>query len=274
MAATAKCTIMEIATQNPERTVARQASEWRDDLIQERHRAALAQDRASYLRAVKADLDTAGIAVLRDFFTLECLDRMREVVRQRYDYCLGGPARKALIGSDLEGTIFFDLAKSDLVQDLSNPILRPFGYQVDRSDVYPAMNILQGKKAQDAIHNYHFDATFLTLAVPVFMPDSSAPQRGSFRIWPNVRSFSTSWLLHKIWWRMMGTRWIRDRFRSVTVDFEPGSLYFFYGFRSWHGTCDLDDASLRANCLINVGGPLFYRDKKKSLLPRHERVEL
>jgi hypothetical protein len=243
------------------------------DLVQASHRCGLGSDRNRYIRAIKRDLDTAGIAVLRNFFTPAAMAQMREAVDRNRDHCLGGPQRKALIGGELEGTIFFDFARSDFVQDVCNPILRPFGYWVDKSDVYPAMNILQGNKANDAIHNYHFDATFLTLAVPVVMPTASSPKRGSFRIWPNVRRFSTGWLQEKFFWRVMNSRWLRDCFRSMTVDFEPGCLYLFYGSRSWHGTGDLDETSLRANCLINVGGPFFYRDKRRPLLPRPDRVE-
>jgi hypothetical protein len=159
------------------------------------------------------------------------------------------------------------------VQTLSNLILRPFGYRVDKTDVYPTMNILQGPKARDAINGFHFDATFITLAMPIIMPDANLPRRGSFRIWPNVRRFSTGWARNKFFCRIMTTPILRDRFRQLTIDFEPGNLYFFYGFRSWHGTGDLDEASLRANCLLNVGGPFFYRNLKKTLLPRSERSE-
>lgn len=234
-----------------------------DDLIQAAHRAAFTTNRTIYVREIKQDLDTRGIATLSNFFTPTALQQMRETVHHCYDTCLGKPERKPLIGGELRGTIFFDFAMSDFVQDVCNPILRPFGYQVDKTDVYPVLNLLQGAKARDAIHNYHFDATFLTLAVPIIMPDATSSRRGSFRIWPNVRRFSTSYLREKVSWRVMRTRWLRDRFRNLTIDFVPGNLYFFYGFRSWHGTGDLDEISLRANCLINVGGPFFYRDKKK-----------
>jgi hypothetical protein len=241
-----------------------------DDLIQPDHRLAFTNDRPRFVRNIKRDLDTRGIAVLQNFFTPAAVEKMREAALERYDACLGGAERKYLVGDDLEGSIFLQIASSDFVQEVSNPILRPFGYQVDRTDVYPVLNVLQGAKAQDAINNYHFDATFLTLAVPVIMPDATWAKRGSFRIWPNVRRFSTGWIREKFFWRVMRTRLLRDFFTSLTVDFVPGNLYFFYGFRSWHGTGDLDETALRANCLINVGGP---RKTKKALLPRSERVE-
>ncbi len=51
--------------------------------------------------------------------------------------------------------------------------------------------------------------------------------------------------------------------RNYAVNFVPGSLYFFYGFRSLHGTDELDSRQVRANCLMNFGGPFFDLQKGK-----------
>jgi len=244
-----------------------------EEMIQPEYLPALLTDPRSLARRVKPELDTRGFAMLPGFFTPAALEVMRETAYQRREYCVGSEKRKPLIGAELQGTVFYQIAKSDWVQALSNPILRPFGYQVDKDDVYPAVGILQGSNSQDAVYDFHFDATCLTLAVPVIMPDASRPLHGSFRIWPNVRQFSTSWLKNKFYWRVMRTTWLRDRFRNFTVDFHPGNLYLFYGFRSWHGVDTLDETSLRVNCLINVGGPFFHQTKKKPLLRPSERYE-
>jgi hypothetical protein len=233
------------------------------DVIRDGHRADFMMDERGYAERVSRQLDTRGIAVLEEFFTATGLEKMRKVVRDSHEHCLGGSARRHLTGGELDGTIFFDFAKSEFVQTLSNMVLRQFGYQVDRDDVYPVLNLLLGQKSTNAIRQYHFDATFLTLALPVIMPDTDSSRRGSFRIWPNVRRFSTNRLEEKLYWRLMRIPWLRDRFSAVTVDFKPGNLYLFYGFRSWHGIDDLDERFMRANCLINVGGPFFYLRKHR-----------
>jgi hypothetical protein len=244
-----------------------------NEMIQPQYWVSIQNDPRAVARKVKHDIDTRGVAVLQDFFTPKALDLMRHTALERYEYCLGSEVRKPLIGDDLLGTIFFQIAKSDWVQAVSNPILRPFGYHVDKDDVYCAMNILHGAKSRDGIYGYHFDATLLTLAVPVIMPNPNSERRGPFRIWPNVRQFSTGWFQEKYYWRIMRVRRLRNRFPTFTVDFRPGDLYLFYGFRSWHGVDDLDETSLRVNCLINVGGPYFQKMKNKPLLPRSERCE-
>jgi hypothetical protein len=243
------------------------------EMIKPNYWAELHDDPRALARIVKHDLDAHGVAMLQDFFTPKALEVMRQTADERYEYCLGSEVRKPLIGEDLLSTVFFQIAKSDWVQAISNPILRPFGYRVDKDDVYCAMNILHGAKSRDGIYGYHFDATLLTLAVPVVIPDPTSERRGSFRIWPNVRRFSTGWFQEKYYWRIMRIQRLRDRFRTFTVDFRPGNLYLFYGFRSWHGVDDLDETSLRVNCLINVGGPYFHKAKGKLLLPRRERYD-
>lgn len=232
-----------------------------EDLIQSKYRTTLAADRSELARKIKRDLDTRGIAELPNFFTPEALERMRDDVRRNYEICLGGPKLKALFREELNGTIFGELSASDFIHDVCNRIVEPFCRHIDKSEIYPVLNIIEGPKGLVNVNVHHFDATYVTLAVPVVMPPADAPSRGPFRIWPNVRDFSTNWLKNKFFWRIMRIPFLRDRFRNLTVDFVPGNLYFFYGFRSWHGIGDYDGSTLRANCLINAGGPYETRDK-------------
>lgn len=233
-----------------------------EELIQPEYRAALAADRRKFAHDIQRRLDEVGIATLPNFFTPAALQRMRDEVQAKYEICLGGPTLKPLYAEELAGTSFHEMAKSDFVQDVCNVILESFGYKIEKPDVYPVLNVLEGPKGLRNVNVFHFDATFITLAVPVVMPGPDATLRGPFRIWPNVRAFSTSWLKNKFFWRIMRLPRLRDRFRQLSVDFVPGNLYFFYGFRSWHGIGEFDGAQLRANCLINAGGPFFDRDKK------------
>ena len=125
------------------------------------------------------------------------------------------------------------------------------------------MNILTGEQGQDTVREWHFDATYLTIAMPVVMPPPSGERDGKFRIWPNVRPFSQNKLQHKLYCNLAKTGAFQKIARNYAVNFIPGSLYFFYGFRSLHGTDELDARQVRANCLINFGGPFFDLQKGK-----------
>ena len=157
------------------------------------------------------------------------------------------------------------MAFSDFVIQLANDILAPFHVHLESSDIHPAMNILIGDQGQDTVRGWHFDATYLTIAMPVVMPSPNGTRDGKFRIWPNVRQFSQSSLQNKLYCNLFKLAAVRQLARSQAINFIPGNLYFFYGFRSYHGTEELDASQLRANCLINFGGPMFDLQKGKAI---------
>ena len=213
---------------------------------------------------VSLGLDRDGLAVIEKFFRPDALEQMNAYALGKLDFCTNGKRRIPLVGKDLKGTIFFDMAKSDLLVRISNALLRKFKYSVAAEDIYPVLNILHGPVCQDGVHSFHFDASFLTAAIPVAMGDRSRVNRGQFRIYPNVRSFSTNWVLNKFYWNVMKLEVTRRVLAHRYVDFEVGNLYFFYGFRSYHCTEPLDVDLLRINCLLNIGGPVFDQMKKKN----------
>ena len=166
-------------------------------------------------------------------------------------YMLVGSYSSNIYGSDRS------TQDADFVIQLANDILEPFHVRLNASDIHPVMNILVGEQGQDTVRSWHFDATYLTIAMPVVMPEPTGQLDGKFRIWPNVREFSQSKLRDRIYSNLARVELLRKAVNHFSVNFVPGNLYFFYGFRSYHGTEELDVKKLRANCLINFGGPLF-----------------
>jgi hypothetical protein len=233
-----------------------------EDLMTDAIKQRMENDFDGFMRSVSRSLDTDGIAAIEGFFKPDALEQMKTYALGKLDFCTKGK-RTPLVGDDLKGTIFFDMAKSQLLVRISNALIQKFAYSVSAEDIYPVVNILHGPATQDGVHAFHFDASFLTAAVPVSMGDRSRVNRGQFRIYPNLRSFSTNWLLNKFYWNVMKLKLARDRLKHTFVDFEVGNLYLFYGYRSYHGTEPLDVDILRVNCLLNIGGPGFDETKKK-----------
>jgi hypothetical protein len=220
-------------------------------------------DYAGLVRRIRTAMDETGLAVLEKFIHPDFLAELRSSVDQLTPLCYEGNKRKPLIGSELENTGFYELAFSDFVIQLANDILDAFNVHVEAADIHPAMNILVGEQGQDTVKGWHFDATYLTIAAPVVMPSPTGERDGKFRIWPNVRRFSQSPWQNRIYWKLAKIDWLRRVVRNFAINFVPGNLYFFYGFRCYHGTDELDTNQLRANCLINFGGPLFDLEKGK-----------
>jgi hypothetical protein len=222
-------------------------------------RELIERDYDGLVRAIKRDMDDKGLAVAQDFISPEFLAEMRSCADRLTPVCYEGGKRKPLIGAELDGTVFAEVAFSEFLLRLTNDLLAGFGVRLGRQDVYPAMNILLGPHGQALVKGWHFDATYLTVAVPVTMPPAAVPDSGQFRIWPNVRRFSQNKLFHRLYSNLMRLAVVRRLVKSYVINFIPGNLYFFYGFRSYHGTDLLDPDHKRVNCLINCGGPMYDR---------------
>lgn len=231
--------------------------------VNSRYQQELRAGYAGLVQRVRDDIDHKGMAVLENFIHPDFLAKLQSSVEQLTPLCYAGEKRKPLIGSELQDTVFWEFTFSDFTIQLANDILSPFHVHLDAADIHPALNILVGKQGQDTVGGWHFDATYLTIAMPVVMPPPNATGDGKFRIWPNVRRFSQSTLQHRIYSKLAQIGALRKIVKNYAINFVPGNLYFFYGFRSYHGTDALDSTQCRANCLINFGGPLFDLQKGK-----------
>jgi len=230
--------------------------------ISDGYRDEIAKDYTGFVARIRASIDTDGIAVLEKFVHPDFLAEMRTSVDQLTPLCYQGGKRKYLGTLELKGTAFYEVTFSDFVMQLVNDILGAYQVHVEAADIHPVLNILVGEKGQDSVRGWHFDATYLTIAMPVVMPPAGE-RDGKFRIWPNLRAFSQSKWRNKMYWKLANFGWFQRMTRNFAINFIPGNLYFFYGFRSYHGTEELDSSQLRANCLMNFGGPFFDLEKGK-----------
>jgi hypothetical protein len=231
--------------------------------VNDRYRDEIRNDYEGLIRRIRATLDDRGMAILEDFIHPDFLAELRSTVDRLTPWCYEGGKRRPLVGSDLENTAFYEITFSDFIIRLTNDVLAGFNVHVDAADIHPVVNILVGKQGQEGVNAWHFDATYLTIAMPVVMPPPAVGRDGKFRIWPNVRRFSQSSWRNRLYWKFFSIDFLRRMVKNDSVNFVPGNLYFFYGFRSFHGTSELDPDNLRANCLMNFGGPFFDLKKGK-----------
>jgi hypothetical protein len=229
--------------------------------INDAYHQEIRNDYEGLVRRIRTAIDDTGMAVLEQFIHPDFLTQLRSTVDRLAPSCYESGKRKALVGTDLKDTEFYEVTYSDFTVRLVHDILAPLHIDLGAEEIHPAVNILVGKQGQDTVNRWHFDATYLTVAMPVVMPPASGPRDGKFRIWPNVRPFSQSPWRNRLYWNLAKIELLRRTVKNYAINFVPGNLYFFYGFRSYHGTCELDTTQLRANCLINCGGPLFDLEK-------------
>jgi hypothetical protein len=236
------------------------------------YRRQIRADYPRFVRELRGQLEN-GLATVENFIEPAFLAESQASIAPLAPRCYEGETRKPLNGDELAGTLFHEVAHAKFLRRLANDLLAGLKVYLEPQDIYPVLNILMGPKGQQQVHDWHFDATYLTIAMPVMVPTPGTPLDGKFRIWPNVRRFSQSLLLNRIYWSAARLAIVRRVVRSFAVNLIPGNLYFFYGFRCFHGVDALDPDQLRAVCLMNFGGPLFDREKGKRLkFPRRRET--
>ena len=186
-----------------------------EDLMTEALKQRVENDFDGLIRNASRSLDRDGIAVIEGFFKPEALRADEDVrARQRLEFCTKGK-RIPLVGDDLKGTIFFDMAKSQLLVRISNALIRRIRVQRRRGRHLPGGE--HTARAGDPgcgsrvsfrcqlLNRCHSGVHERSLAGSI--EDSS----GSIR---NLRSFSTNWFLNKFYWNVMKLKLARDRLKA------------------------------------------------------------
>jgi hypothetical protein len=162
----------------------------------------------------------------------------------------------------LNGTVVDELAKSKPILDLINGILqdgsdgrRPIiEDSIVGTEVVPGLNIMRGP---GDVTTLHFDGTFMNILVPVFIPKIEGPNRGQLTIYPNVRSFRRNFYDRIVVPILCRAKLARFLFRPAEIDYEPGNIYIFYGYRSFHGVLSPSAPGLRCTTNMTVGARRF-----------------
>ncbi len=224
----------------------------------------LPEDR-EHLQRIRATLDEVGLAELHGFLTPASHALLREQILERESAAStsteGSNQKYALKGEHLRGTVVGELARSAFMLDVANGLLGALDARpalVDaaiRSDeIIPGINIMRGPGDMTA---YHFDGTFLNFIFPVIVPQISGARRGQLVIYPNVRTFERNLWNTKVVPAIARIAALRRMWGRREVDYEEGSAYVFYGYRSLHGVESPAEAGLRCVTNMTVGAPRF-----------------
>ncbi|HEX6073557.1 MAG TPA: hypothetical protein VFY95_11195 [Sphingomicrobium sp.] len=235
-----------------------------DGLIRESYHAKLS-DR-EHLRSIRKELDVSGVVCLKDFLSPAAIERLQTEILQIEPAAkvssAQGNRKYSVKGALLEGTVIAELARTPLIMNMINAILDGMPGELEavidepiRADeIVPGLNIMRGPGDVTA---FHFDGTFLNILVPVFIPQLEGPNRGQLTIYPNIRSFRRNLYDRIVVPILCRLNLFRLLFTPVEVDYEIGSVYLFYGYRSYHGVLSPGAAGLRCTTNMTVGAARF-----------------
>lgn len=129
--------------------------------------------------------------------------------------------------------------------------------------VYNVLRIIAGRDGASGSLGFHYDASVVTMLVPLFIPHNAPGSSGELVVFPNARPFRKSVAINLVekvvtqnW---LYRRWVTSRFwrnpEKFTRILEPGNAYLFWGYRTFHGNLSCAANSLRATMLLHYGNP-------------------
>ena len=145
----------------------------------------------------------------------------------------------------------------------------------DKHDLYKVVRVITGKNQKIESHKYHFDAHFLTVLIPIYIPNKENSGNGDLVIFSNLRKITNN-LYINIFQKLLFQNFISRKllsndfgkklFKYKKLKLIPGCLYIICGFRTLHGNIEIGENDLRATLLIH-----FYDIFKNSKLIEFNR---
>jgi hypothetical protein len=140
-------------------------------------------------------------------------------------------------------------------------VSKKIGSEIQLSESkYQVLLVLNGGDVNSQSHLFHFDNYTLTVLLPIFIPNNADNKNGDLLVLPNIRNISSSpnkdafikiITQNPISRKLLKRPFIRKLFNFHTIKLQPGSLYFFWGFSSYHGNDDCNKGSLRSTALFH-----------------------
>jgi hypothetical protein len=130
----------------------------------------------------------------------------------------------------------------------------------DIIDKHQVLRVLNGGDVNSQAYLFHFDAYTLTVLLPIFIPNDKNDCNGDLLLIPNVRAISYSPLKNLIVKVLLQNRIVRFFLKIslirrllpfIKIKLKPGNLYFFWGFRSYHGNEECSPGNIRSTALFH-----------------------
>lgn len=129
-------------------------------------------------------------------------------------------------------------------------------------ELYNVLRVIGGKEAAKGAFEFHYDATVLTVLMPLYIPDGAPGTTGELVAMPNRRGYRSSSVINVIEKALMQNslafRYYARRYAKPNKNVQilkPGNLYFFNGYRTFHGNLPCTSGQKRATLIFHYGDP-------------------
>jgi hypothetical protein len=209
-------------------------------------------------------LDQTGVVCLENAVPQEWLTRARAdidsqlITHGNHDHFIGSPggeehsAAEAFITSP---TVLSLLSEVVRARFRDNP--------TDLELTGSALRIIAGPRGEGDAFWFHYDASVVTMVVPIYLPYAGPGNSGELVGLFNKRPFRRRVLTNIVDKAIGQSGRYRNHILSrlddadylQRVHMEVGNLYMFWGYRSLHGNMPCESGALRATLLLHFGRP-------------------
>ncbi|MGV0849884.1 hypothetical protein [Mycolicibacterium phlei] len=208
---------------------------------------------------VADDLDAFGVVCLPDSVSQDWLARAQHEVQR---YLAEHGERNHFIRSPRTGALAEILGDSCVLRLLADIVRARFAEaSADAELVSSAVRIVAGPSEEGDAWWFHYDASAVTMIVPIFIPDAGPGNSGELVGYFNKRPFRRFAITNvvgkalsqsRFYRRLIIRRYGKPNFGRV-VDMTPGSVYLLWGYRSLHANMPCRAGSVRATLLLHFG---------------------
>lgn len=208
-------------------------------------------------------LDRDGFVCIENAVSTDWIEGARRNIRARLDEH-GEKFFSLIRPADESGSPYDQLAHDPQIHALMHGLTKiacPKGV-VESEDVYNVVRVIAGPEGTSGSCEFHYDASVVTMLVPIFMPDPAKGPSGELVTLANRRPYRSSALTNLIEKTLVQNRFYWRHIRSRIGDagehvqfLKPGNLYLFWGYRTYHGNLPCAPNSLRATLLLHYGNP-------------------
>jgi hypothetical protein len=206
-------------------------------------------------------LDDHGVVQLRDVFSNEWLEALRVSVTDHMarhgegDFLIAQPGHE--IGSPAH-----QLVSDPALRQLFSETARLRWPKVDAAqDIRSGIPVRAGIGPRARSNLFHYDASVLTMVVPIFIPSAAVGSSGELVAIANkrpYRRFVASHLVDLIRtynsaYRRRVTKAVLDAPEKYIVALKPGDACLFWGYRTYHGNLVCAPGLLRATLVLQYG---------------------
>ena len=211
-----------------------------------------------------SNMNALGYGSIDNAFSSEALARMRaycqSAIETSHGHYTSFVGADSVVGSGLE-----DIGASPVFHKIVQRIFElGAGAPAPPVSFHFVLRCLTGPEAAKHSLNFHYDSFVITVLIPIEIPTADDLKGGAFVMLPNTRPIRRHYLANLLEKMLLDNRLTRSLLAAaykakpgwfLRIKPVPGSIYFFWGYRSLHTNESCDIKALRATALFHYGDP-------------------